>query len=109
METNKVVEIKSSDDFYSILKALPNKYFVVDFNADWCGPCQRIKSDFHELAHNNPHIGFLSVNIDNVSEVGEDYEITALPTFLVLMRQEIQEKVVGADIKKLTEVVNKIN
>lgn len=109
METNKVVEIKSTEDFYAILKALPDKYFIVDFNAEWCGPCKRIKPQFHELAHNNPKIGFLSVDVDKVSELAEDYEVTAMPTFIILLGDKIKGRIIGANIEQVSKVVNQIS
>lgn len=108
MNTNKVIEIKSLEDFNKIISE-QNRLFVIDFNADWCGPCQRIKPDFHKLAHNNPNVGFLSLNVDKVSEVSEHLEIEALPTFLFIINNRVVSKVIGSNINNVANELEKLN
>ena len=107
MQTNKVIEIQTIEEFNKYINT-PNKLFVIDFNADWCGPCQRIKPDFHELAHNNINIGFLSINVDKVSEVSDYLEISMLPTFVYIKDNKVLGKVIGADIDNVSKQLEQL-
>ncbi len=67
---------------------------LVDFNADWCGPCKAMKPVLEEFAAATPGVKFVSVNIDDQSELAEDHDISSIPC-LVLFRggQEVRRSV----------------
>ena len=56
---------------------------VVDFNADWCGPCQMMKPIYEMVAKDTDGIKFLSVNIDNESEIADKFGVSGIPTFVL--------------------------
>lgn len=56
---------------------------VVDFYADWCGPCKRIAPYVHKTTQ-KLGIALAKVNVDNAEKVSTKYGITAMPTFQVL-------------------------
>jgi thioredoxin len=63
---------------------------VIDFYAEWCGPCKKLKPFFVELAENSEYkekICFLKVDADNGDELCSKYSITGLPTVLFLNKQ----------------------
>mmetsp|Transcript_66566 Transcript_66566/g.214526 ORF Transcript_66566/g.214526 Transcript_66566/m.214526 type:complete len:108 (+) Transcript_66566:100-423(+) len=93
--------------FNEQLEAAGEKAVFVDFTATWCGPCQKIKEPFHQLAKDNPNGVFLSVDVDENEEVAEKYGVNAMPTFMVFKSKEMQESFTGADIKRLEELVKK--
>ncbi len=57
---------------------------VIDFFANWCGPCVRFAPKFEEYANKPEYkdITFLKVNVDEASALSETYGISSLPTFL---------------------------
>lgn len=67
---------------------------LVDFNADWCGPCKAMKPVLEEFAAATPGVKFVSVNIDDQSELAEDHDISSIPC-LVLFKggQEVRRSV----------------
>ena len=78
---SQVTEIQNFEQLNNLI--INNKQLIViDFNADWCGPCQNIKPKFHDFSKQYKNVTFCSVDIDDQDEIGEEFGITNLPTFL---------------------------
>ncbi|KAK4236343.1 thioredoxin-like protein [Achaetomium macrosporum] len=75
--------ISSHSAFDELLAS--TRYVIVDFYADWCGPCKMIAPHFLKLASTYAIPGFLAfakVNVDNVGSVAQKYGVAAMPTFM---------------------------
>ncbi len=73
---------------------------VIDFWAEWCGPCRMISPIIDELAEeyaDKVYIG--KVNVDENDDVVEKYGIRNIPTILFIKNREIVDKKVGASSK----------
>lgn len=84
-----------------------NKLTVVDFWAEWCGPCRAIGPVIEELASeyaDNVNIG--KVNVDNNPNVSVNYGITSIPAILFIKGGQVVDKQIGAVPKSVLE--NKI-
>ncbi len=57
---------------------------VVDFYADWCGPCNRMSPIIDDVAATMPHITFIKVNRDFFLDLGNVFNITSIPTLIFL-------------------------
>jgi thioredoxin 1 len=69
---------------------------VVDFTATWCGPCQRIKPFFEELAAAHKGALFVKVDVDELESVSQAAEVLAMPTFQVYREGRRVDTVQGA-------------
>ena len=67
---------------------------MVDFYADWCGPCRMIAPLMETLSENYK---VFKVNADNESGLTNKYGVTALPTVLVFENGEVIETITGAN------------
>jgi thioredoxin 1 len=56
---------------------------LVDFYADWCGPCRKMSSVIDEFAEGNPNIKIMRINVDKNQELARHYEIRSIPTLMV--------------------------
>ena len=57
---------------------------VVDFYADWCGPCKMFAPVFEELAAENNDAVFAKINVDNEESLAIKYGVMSIPTIIVL-------------------------
>ena len=85
-----------------------NGVSVIDFWAEWCGPCRMVTPIIEELAteyEGKAVIGKL--NVDTNKDVSMKYGIRSIPTILILKNGEVVEKHVGVATKQaLTEKIN---
>lgn len=98
-----VVEI-TKDNFESeVLNS--DKPVLVDFNADWCGPCKMLKPIIDELAESRSDVKFASVNIDDEDILAEDYDVYSIPCLVVFKGGKEVKRSVGllpkAEVEKL--------
>ncbi|MCB9297787.1 MAG: thioredoxin [Lewinellaceae bacterium] len=80
---------------------------VVDFWAEWCGPCRMIGPIIEELSKEyEGKVVVGKVNVDHNPEVSMKYGIRSIPTVLILKKGEVVDKQVGVTTKKV--LVDKI-
>ena len=74
---------------------------LVDFWAEWCGPCKMIAPVLDELATEyGGKIKIAKVNIDENQNLAAQYRVTAIPTLLVFKDGQVLEQMVGAKSKR---------
>ncbi len=64
---------------------------LVDFNADWCGPCRMLAPTLEEIAKENENVKIVSVNIDDNEELAREYNVFSIPC-LVMFKDGKEEK-----------------
>ena len=79
---------------------------LVDFYADWCGPCKMMAPVVEELAGEEPGVKVWKINIDEEMAIAQRYGVMSIPTFIAFKNGEVAGKQVGAMPKsKLQELV----
>ena len=86
-----------------------NKLSVVDFWAEWCGPCRAIGPVIEELAKEyDGKVNIGKLNVDHNPEVSMNYGITSIPAILFIKNGQVVDKQVGAVPKaNLVAMLNK--
>ena len=78
---------------------------LVDFYADWCGPCRMIAPVLEELAKETPDARVVKVNVDQAPQLASRYGVSSIPNLMVFKDGEIATQQVGfankAQLKKL--------
>jgi thioredoxin 1 len=100
------IHVESAEHFEELL----GEYDVVlvDYHADWCGPCKMLEPTVAELAEESP-AAVLKVDIDELQELARDKGIRSVPTLEFYASGERAERLVGVrDKDELADVVDKI-
>ena len=93
--SNKIIHVNDSDFDTSVLK--PNGPVLVDYWAEWCGPCKMIAPLLDELAEEyGEQITIAKLNIDENQQVTSRYKIRGIPTLMIFENGEHQGTKVGA-------------
>ena len=69
---------------------------VVMFSASWCNPCKQAKPVFQQLKSTYPQVQFEVVDIDEHRDMAQDFNVTGVPTFMVIENNEEVSRLVGA-------------
>ena len=72
-------------------EAISNKRILVDFYADWCGPCRMLGS----VLENINDIEILKVNVDKYPEIAQRYMVMSIPTLLLMDNGKVIKNNVG--------------
>ncbi len=81
-------EVKNSD-----------KTVLLDFYADWCGPCRMVGPIIDEIADENPDILVGKINVDEQQELAGAFGVMSIPTLVVMRGGEVVTKSMGAKPK----------
>lgn len=68
---------------------------LVDFWADWCGPCKMIAPILEEIDAECPDVKIAKVNVDEQMELAMQYKVSGIPTLLVFRDGNLETKSVG--------------
>lgn len=101
-----VVEITKDNFEHTVLKA--DKPVLVDFWAEWCGPCQMMGPIVDEVAEERDDIIIGKLNVDTQPEIALRYNVMSIPTLILFENGEEAQKSIGLISKEeLLELINK--
>ena len=87
----------NKNNFEEIINS--EKSVLLDFYADWCGPCRMVLPLVHEIADENPDILVGKINVDEEMELASQFGVSTIPTLVVIKNWEIVNRSSGAKPK----------
>ncbi|KAJ3268761.1 hypothetical protein HDV01_002307 [Terramyces sp. JEL0728] len=97
-----MLEIKSVEEFTNAINQ--DKLVLVDFSADWCGPCKIMKPVVETL-----QVDKYIVDVDQQKEIAQSCGVTSLPTFHFYKKGKKLAEVIGADKNKLASTLTQLS
>lgn len=88
-----VLEVTSNEFEEEILKS--EKPVLVDFYADWCGPCKMLAPIVEQVATENNDVKVCRINVDEAQDLAVEYGIMSIPTLVVIKNGKEANRAVG--------------
>ena len=88
------VQMIDKNNFDSVKNS--EKLVLLDFYADWCGPCRMVAPILHEIADERPDVLVGKINVDNDPELAEAFGVYSIPTLVVMKNGAIIRQTSGA-------------
>jgi thioredoxin 1 len=89
-----MVNIVNEGNFENeVLKS--EKKVVVDFNAEWCGPCKMLAPVLDEISESKTDIKFVSINVDENQNLSSEYNVMSIPCLVVFENGKETKRSVG--------------
>lgn len=100
----EVIKVTGENFNYEVLES--EKTVLIDFYADWCGPCKMLSPIVTEVANENDNIKVVKINIDEEQDLAVKYEIMSIPTLIVIKNgQEVNRSIGVIDKSQILELV----
>lgn len=92
----------------TLSRADASTLFVIDFYAEWCGPCQALAPKLESLAKKyKDNANFLKVDVDKLSQISGKYGVSAMPTIVFIKNNKTLDTVVGADLAAIQRNIDR--
>lgn len=102
--TTSILKVSSNNFEQEVLNS--EKIVLVDFYADWCGPCKIFSPILEDISNEYDSVKVVKVNIDDEIELAQHYGVTSVPTLIIIQNGKVVDRSVGA-VSKLA-IINMI-
>lgn len=89
-----VIQVTEANFEEEVLKS--DKKVLIDFYADWCGPCKTLSPIVEEVAKENPDLKVVKIDVDSNENLAYKYKTYSIPTLVVIENGEEVNRAVGA-------------
>ena len=95
-----IIKIEENEFEEKVLKS--TKKVLVDFYADWCGPCRMLGPTLEKLAEEVDSYSFVKINVDNAENVARTYGVMSIPALFIFENGEVVKNSFG--LKSIDEL-----
>ncbi|KAG0223378.1 Glutaredoxin 3 [Actinomortierella wolfii] len=101
--------LATEEEFAQLLKSTTANAIALNFWASWAPPCIQMNDIFEELATKNPNLHFVKIEAEKFPDISEEYEIAAVPSFVIVQDGKVAARVEGANPPELSSTIAKFS
>ena len=102
----EVIKLNNENFKTEVLES--NKVVLIDFYADWCGPCKMMSPVIDEIANEvSENVKVCKLNVDETQDIAIQYNVMSIPTLVIIKDGNVVDTLVGLRAK--SEVLESIN
>ena len=98
-----VIKINKENFASEVLNS--NKPVLLDFYADWCGPCRMVSPIVSEIANERSDVKVGKINVDEQPELAAQFQVMSIPMLAVIKNGKLENRVVGYRSKEQIEAM----
>lgn len=98
-----VIKINKENFASEVLNS--NKPVLLDFYADWCGPCRMVGPIVSEIANERSYVKVGKINVDEQPELAAQFQVMSIPMLAVIKNGKLENQVVGYRSKEQIEAM----
>ncbi len=98
-----VIKINKENFASEVLNS--NKPVLLDFYADWCGPCRMVGPIVSEIANERSDVKVGKINVDEQPELAAQFQVMSIPMLAVIKNGKLENQVVGYRSKEQIEAM----
>ena len=100
----EILNVTSANFDEEVLKS--DKTVLIDFYADWCGPCKMFAPIIESVANENEDVKVVKINVDNAQDLAIKYQVMSIPTVVIIKDgKEVNRNVGMASKSQILEMV----
>ena len=88
-----IISVNNDNFKKEVLKS--DKSVLIDFYAEWCGPCKMLSPIVEQFASENEDIKVVKINVDDEQDLAIEYDVMSIPTLVVIKNGQVANRVVG--------------
>ena len=97
-----MIQIENKEQLEQILNE--NSAVVLDFYAEWCGPCKQLMPTLEKVSEGQQNVVFCKINVDQNEELSRSYSVRSIPTLKYIKNGEVVKTTLGS--KPAKEIID---
>jgi len=94
MASDKIINVTAQNFEDDVLNS--DKPVLVDFWAEWCGPCRMVAPTLEQIAEENDKVQIAKINVDNEQDLAHRFQVSSIPTFILFKGGQVADRMMGA-------------
>ncbi|KAG5521145.1 hypothetical protein RHGRI_033632 [Rhododendron griersonianum] len=109
VKNSQVLEFHSSTEWKAHFESSKetSKLMVIDFSASWCAPCRSMEPTINGYASKYTDVEFIKIDVDELMDVAQEFGVQAMPTFILVKKGKVVDKITGARKEELQNKIEK--